>query len=206
MSGTHRCGCSVGRRFSEEHTHAEEKIALITVHGIGGTSETYYEKLRQRIFDRLIHDAGKVSFHAVNYQHALKSNQQAVWDRMSRVDLRWDELCRFLMFGIADAAALETRKEIPDSVYEEAQLDIARKMWNARTAMGWDGPIVAIAHSFGWPLQPLLGGYEHWSRTGRSMPGQGGNWFKSLTPLCHTAYWDDNDVISALAQLVRKVL
>lgn len=39
------------------------------------------------------------------------------------------------------------------------------------------------------------------------MSGEGPvDWFKSWTPLSHTAYRDDGDVIAALARLIRRVL
>ncbi|WP_292935233.1 hypothetical protein [Noviherbaspirillum sp.] len=283
------------------------QIALITLHGMGETVDNYYDTLLDKLFAKLDNTANKVAFQAVNYQNLLQPNEQAVWDRMDKGDLRWDDLRRFLLFGFADAAGLETNKEDEGSVYEGAQLDIARKMWAARQEMGGDGPLVVIAQSLGgqvfscyiydaqraaagqtryagiwkdidsfaaritgsdkaltaaeksflrgstlvglmttgcnipifvaahkrlniraidrpnnqfkwlnvydkhdalgWPLRPLEGGYEDLVEDRQVNVGEGLlDWLKSFTPMSHTAYWEDENVVAALARMIMQGL
>ncbi|HJV85950.1 MAG TPA: hypothetical protein VJ698_10780 [Noviherbaspirillum sp.] len=283
------------------------QIALLTLHGMGETVDNYYETLRNKLFAKLDNTTDKLSFQAVNYQRLLQPNEQEVWNRMDKGDLRWDDLRRFLLFGFADAAGLETNKEMDGSVYEGAQLDIARKLWAARREMGGDGPVVVIAQSLGcqvfscyvydaqreaagekryagiwkdidrfseqitgsrqplspqeksflrgstlvgllttgcnipifvaahkrlsiraidrpnnqfkwlnlfdrhdalgWPLRPPEGGYESLVEDRQVNVGEGLlDWLKSFTPMSHTAYWEDDDVIAALARMIMQGL
>jgi hypothetical protein len=54
-----------------------------------------------------------------------------------------------LVFGFADAASLENRKEVPESVYELAQRRIADQMLLVRKDLGGDAPLLLVAQSLG---------------------------------------------------------
>lgn len=292
------------------------RVALLTLHGMGESGDGYHLGLAQRLAARLGSAMDQVSVHAVNYQKNLQDNQAEVWRRMQGHSLRFGELRRFLLFGIADAAGLENRKELDGSAYEDAQVAIARQLLDARAAMQGDGPVVVIAQSLGaqvfssyvydaqraeeasrnpavmkpqagiwkdidrfgarigatgmngqaltdaekrflachtvtallttgcnipifvaahkqmhikpiqpptpgfawlnlydrhdalgWPLQPLRGGYEtlvedREINVGRGLLG----WATSFTPLSHTSYWEDDDVVRPLARLLEQAL
>jgi hypothetical protein len=124
------------------------QVALLTVHGMGETQDNYHdalvEALRRKLRDRI----GHVSVHPVYYQNILQANQAAVW-QACKDRVRYDDLRRFLLFGFANAAGLETAKDAPQSVYEMAQREIARNLLAARDAVGNDAPVVAIAQSLG---------------------------------------------------------
>lgn len=292
------------------------KVALVTLHGMGETKDDYYRGIQEKVAARLGPDRmNMVAFEAVNYQKNLQGNQDEVWRRMQEraESLKFKELRKFFLFGIADAAGLENRKEIDGSAYEDAQLEIARCLFNARKAMDTDGPVVVIAQSLGsqvfssyiydaqraeeagrnpgvpkpqagiwknidaysarisenglpltaaekrflagntvvglvttgcnipifiaahkqmhikpimpptphfkwlnlydrhdalgWPLQPLRGGYETLVEDREVNVGAGIlGWTASFTPLSHTAYWTDGDVIEQLAQMVERAL
>jgi hypothetical protein len=160
-------------------------VALITVHGMGETPRDYAadlaKRLRARIgasFDR------QVDMRAVYYQEILKPNEQEVWRRITgNSKVRYDQLRKFLLFGFGDAAGLENRKEDSGSVYELAQIEIAKTLLDACVASGPDTPVVLLSHSLGCQVLssyiydaqkarsgvPVAAGVwkdiDHWSRT-----------------------------------------
>lgn len=291
-----------------------KKAALLTLHGMGETDDHYYEDLWQKVAARLGAAMDDLAFHPIDYQKTLQRNQEEVWLRMQEHSLRFKELRQFFLFGIADAAGLENRKELDGSVYEDAQIDIARQLLRARRAMQADGPVVVVAQSLGgqvfssylydaqraeevvrnpgipkpqagiwkdidafhdrindnldqpltdaekwflagntvvgfvttgcnipifvaahkqmhvkpikpptrgftwlnlydrhdplgWPLQPLRGGYESLVQDREVNVGRGIlGWAASFTPLSHTSYWKDEDVIKPLSEMLAHAL
>lgn len=127
-----------------------KRITLLTVHGMGETSDDYYVDLVKATRDKLRATAQLVEFQHVYYQRSLQQNEDYIWDQMTRNGhLAYPKIRKFLLFGFADAAGLETRKELPGSVYEEAQVEIAQKLWKAWQAMEKPGRVVVIAQSLG---------------------------------------------------------
>jgi hypothetical protein len=124
------------------------EAALITIHGMGRTELDYYADLKLEIIRRLGSNWNRLHFKEVYYQGILQPNEDRVWSLVSgRLD--WHPLRTFLLFGFADAAGMEARKHLPDSVYTQAQIEIARVLFEARTALGGDKPLVVIAQSLG---------------------------------------------------------
>jgi hypothetical protein len=126
-------------------------VALITVHGMGNTPVDYAATVI-RDLRRLMGAAafGKVSVCPAYYQSILKPNEREVWGRIDlRTKLHYDELRKFILYGFADALGLENSKEMPGSVYEEAQILIARAFLAARERLGGDGPVVFLSQSLG---------------------------------------------------------
>jgi hypothetical protein len=80
----------------------------------------------------------------------LQSNERAVW-RQTLADskVRREQLRTFVLSGLADTIGLESRKEQAGSAYEQAQLEIARKMIAARDQLGSNGPVVFLTQSLG---------------------------------------------------------
>jgi hypothetical protein len=132
------------------------QVALITVHGMGETPRDYaagvFGELRTRLGPAL---RARAALHSVYYQDILQKNEQTVWDRIDRGSkVHYDQLRKFMLFGFADAAGLENRKEEPGSVYELAQGQIARALLAASAAdpakpAKLDLPVVFLAHSLG---------------------------------------------------------
>src|SRR5687768_10370440 len=83
------------------------KVALLTVHGMGETREDYHLSLLEALKTRLGSRFELVSVHRVYYQNLLQANEAAVWEAC-KDHVRYDGLRRFLLFGFADAAGLET--------------------------------------------------------------------------------------------------
>ena len=130
-------------------------VVLITVHGMGETPPDYSADLGQRLHaaigPRFI---SHVDMRAVYYQTILQPNEAEVWDRITSKDtatgaVHFAYLRKFLLFGFGDAAGLENRKEDNGSVYELAQMEIAKTLLDAFRANGPNTPVILLAHSLG---------------------------------------------------------
>jgi hypothetical protein len=160
-------------------------VALMTVHGMGETPPDYAadlgRRLRLKIGPRF---ARQADMRAVYYQDILKPNEREIWRRVEGDSIvRYDQLRKFLLFGFADAAGLENRKEDAGSVYELAQIEIAKTLLDIYTANGAHTPVILLAHSLGCQVLssyiydaqkarsglPVAAGVwrdiDHWSRT-----------------------------------------
>ena len=124
------------------------RAALLTVHGMGVTPSNYNEDLKQELKERLGPLYDHLYVGSVYYQSILKENENRVWQRVG-CRVRWDTLRQFVLFGFADAAGLETYKNIINSDYRQAQIIIAKELLAARQAMGGSGPVIVIAQSLG---------------------------------------------------------
>lgn len=124
------------------------EAALITIHGMGRTESSYDEGIKQEMRQRLGTRWSRLHFDKVYYQGILQPNEDRVWSLVAG-RLSWDPLREFLLFGFADAAGLEAKKHLPGSVYTQAQINIAKVLFDARTALGGDKPVVIIAQSLG---------------------------------------------------------
>ncbi|MEW6021598.1 MAG: hypothetical protein AB1807_05610 [Pseudomonadota bacterium] len=125
-------------------------VALVSVHGMGETPRNYAAEVFGQMRSRLGPDLReRLACYSVYYQDILQKNEQLVWNRVDRQSkVHYDELRKFMLFGFADAAGLENRKEIPGSVYELAQGEIARNLLGACMA-NHAMPVVFLAHSLG---------------------------------------------------------
>ena len=126
------------------------KVALLTIHGMGEQPLDYADDMRRALSHRMGAAFANVDVHSVYYQHLLKPNELDVWNRTrERSTVRYEQLRKFILFGFADAAGLENRKEYDNSVYEQAQMEIARALLAILATRGPDTPIVLLAHSLG---------------------------------------------------------
>lgn len=128
-------------------------VVLITVHGMGETPPDYAADLGQRLLGQIGQRfLQQVDMRAVFYQDILKPNEREVLERIAGKGagaVRYAYLRKFLLFGFADAAGLENRKEDPGSVYELAQMEIAKTLLDAYRANGAETPLVLLSHSLG---------------------------------------------------------
>ncbi|GAB2927792.1 hypothetical protein [Rheinheimera gaetbuli] len=125
-----------------------QTVALVTIHGMGETRPDYAAKLFRRVQQAAGINAARLYCGTVYYQDLLLYNEQRVWQAVGS-RLRWSKLRRFMLFGFADAAALEHRKEQPHSLYHYSQLKIARALYLAKQQLAADGKLVLLAHSLG---------------------------------------------------------
>lgn len=125
------------------------QVALIAVHGMGETPPGYADGLMAQLRARLGPLADEVVMRSVYYHSILHDNQRLVWERTAATgQVRYDALRKFVLYGLGDAAGLENRKEIPGSVYEQAQGEIASALLSAH-ALRPGMPVVFVAHSLG---------------------------------------------------------
>ncbi|MFM2056209.1 MAG: hypothetical protein RLY71_594 [Pseudomonadota bacterium] len=122
------------------------KVGLLTVHGMGDTSRGYENDLLKALRKNLRSD--EFQCYPVYYQDLLQKNEEAVWRKVEKL-VHYDDLRKFILFGFADAAGLENRKEVMGSVYELAQRLIVDQMLQAREDLGPDAPLVLVAQSLG---------------------------------------------------------
>ncbi len=125
-----------------------KKAAIVTVHGMGRTDPQYNRELVGELQHRLGSLYDKLHVGKVYYQDVLQPNEDRVWQAVGR-RVKWDELRKFLLFGLGDAAGLEAGKTAIDSDYAQAQLRIARELFLAREAMAGSGPLLILAQSLG---------------------------------------------------------
>jgi hypothetical protein len=151
-------------------------VALMTVHGMGETPPDYAADLRRRLRLKIgPRFASHVDMRAVYYQDILKPNEREIWRRVEGDKIvRYDQLRKFLLFGFADAAGLENRKEDAGSVYELAQIEIAKTLLDLYNANGADTPVIMLAHSLGCQV---LSSYIYDAQKARSgLPVAAGVW------------------------------
>ncbi len=124
-------------------------VAFLTLHGMGDTPSNYSSELRRDLRKKMKKDfEQEVTFQEVYYQHILQQNENLVWERLAN-QLRWDLLRKFLLFGFADAAGLEHRKELAGSSYIKAQLEIANCLYRAKQNLDPAAKVVLLARSLG---------------------------------------------------------
>jgi hypothetical protein len=119
---------------------------------MGETSDRYYEGLIEELKSAMDEFDGTVALAHVYYQKILQDNEDTVWERMEGEGLNYKDLRKFLLYGFADAAGLETRKEEPESPYALAQVEVARELLLLHRKLSPNGPVVVIAQSLGGQL------------------------------------------------------
>jgi hypothetical protein len=125
------------------------RVALVTLHGMGVTARDYADKLLESLGNRMKGAFKDVLVQSVYYQNILQDNEERVWGRVEQKGkVHYDELRRFLLFGFGDAAGLENRKEFDNSVYEQAQMQIANALLKVHAADPLL-PVVFISQSLG---------------------------------------------------------
>lgn len=141
----------------------KKKAALITIHGMGKTEETYadtfFNKLRKKLGDH----SNYLHTDKIYYQDILQKNEDKVWGRVMD-QVRWLDLRQFVLFGFGDAAGLEAKKDSPNSVYTQAQAKIGKVLLDTFGKIENDAPVFIIAQSLGcqvascyfWDAQEFL--------------------------------------------------
>jgi hypothetical protein len=126
-----------------------KRAALITLHGMGRTEPDYAKDVLTKLERRLDNDYARLHVGAVFYQGLLQPNEDRVWNLVQN-QVGWDALRKFLLFGFADAAGLESSRTDRNGVYAKTQLCIAKELWKAWQELGRASrPLVVLAHSLG---------------------------------------------------------
>jgi hypothetical protein len=126
-------------------------VALITIHGMGTTKENYNEALLKKLKNDMGDLFKSVHIGKVYYQELLQANQRLVWERVEagKKKVHYDDLRKFTLYGLGDAVGLETRKSDDGSVYELAQLEIAKTLYAAYQKLGSGGKVIFLTQSLG---------------------------------------------------------
>ena len=127
-------------------------VALLAVHGMGKTPTDFANELEEELLSELgSADWGRVHFKPIYYQGLLQKKQEKVFTTMkNRAELDWLTLRRFLLFGFSDAAGLEYRAAVPNSLYEQAQRIILDVLNEAYDKLGQTPkPVIIICQSLG---------------------------------------------------------
>ena len=127
-----------------------KKLALLTLHGMGDTSPTYYVELHDLLKKALGNSTwNRIAFRPIYYQNVLQGNQAEIFGRM-RDQIDWMKLRRFLLYGFSDAASLEYRKDVAGSPYFETQKIILQTLDSVFEEAGRNAvPVIVVAQSLG---------------------------------------------------------
>jgi len=125
------------------------KFALITVHGMGETEDDYYKPFLKCLEKKLSKaQKSNIVYGHVYYQGILQHNEENVFERM-RSHIDWMKLRKFLLYGLSDAASLESNKQNTHSPYVVSQEHIKTVLEDVFDAAGGPVPVYIIAHSLG---------------------------------------------------------
>lgn len=130
----------------------EKGIVVITVHGMGDTATDYDHALKTEMRNRL--GTGKwsrVCWESAYYQDVLQLNQRRMMrDMKSKGDIDFIKLRKFLLYGFSDAAGMEVKPSVQNSVYQRIQVKIVSSLRRAlRRVDDKKIPVLIIAHSLG---------------------------------------------------------
>lgn len=124
-------------------------LGLIAVHGMGSTEPDFAEGLFESVRDRLTSkQRSRLETTSVYYQDILQPNEQAYFDKVKQ-ELDWLKLRKFLLFGICDAASLESQKDGPNSPYFLAQKRLLDAFQRMHALLKPGVPIFVVAQSLG---------------------------------------------------------
>ncbi|WP_426449557.1 chemotaxis protein [Paenibacillus sp. S-38] len=133
-----------------------QSLAVLIVHGMGQQKETYADELKEQLADayRLrSEDPEAASTHlcmeAVQWSHVFESGEEELFDRLvSRHDLRYQGLRRFIIHYLADAIAYQP-VETAEHNYDAVHHTISRSLQRLSERCGPAAPLCVIAHSLG---------------------------------------------------------
>ncbi|MEW2914081.1 hypothetical protein [Leisingera sp. JC11] len=147
-----------------------KRLGLIAIHGMGETKEDFADAFFAEIRSRLgAAQSEKLVTEPVYYQNILQENQEKYFNRV-RQHIDWMRLRKFMLYGICDAASLESRKDGPDSPYFIAQtriLEAFRRVY--RALEGSNRRVIVVAQSLGGQV---LSNYL-WDASRASKPAHG---------------------------------
>lgn len=128
------------------------ELVILPVHGMGDTQAGFAGKLQKAVGRRLAPaQRAQVHWQPVFYQGVLQPNQRRMMQRMkTQADIDWIRLRRFLLSGFSDAATMESKPHLPNSVYHRVQAIILQALDDAWDAAGGRAvPVIVVAQSLG---------------------------------------------------------
>lgn len=134
----------------------KQRIAFLTLHGMGETKPKYADQLRASLIDKLNADGhddwGYLIFNSIYYQEPLQRNQEAyISDINGKID--WSNSRKRFFYAFSDPVSLEVRKEQANSPYEVCQRTILNSIDGCLTRIyelnNTLPPVVILAQSLG---------------------------------------------------------
>ncbi|MBW4514751.1 MAG: hypothetical protein KME11_05950 [Timaviella obliquedivisa GSE-PSE-MK23-08B] len=143
------------------------KVAVVTIHGMGNTPETYADELRNNLQAALAPEWNQISFQSVYYQTLLQGNQSRVFENMKR-HISGKLLREFLLYGFSDAASLESSRGEAKGAYAQAQMQVISALRQVYAELeGQPAKVVIIAQSLGGQvLSNYIWDAQHPGRSG----------------------------------------
>lgn len=129
-----------------------QKVALITLHGMGKYKPTYYFDLQEKLIKEFGEFWSQISFSPVQYQVALQENQNDLWNKMmaeSNNELDFSKIRKFMLYGFGDAGSLAHSSGQDSTTYKEVQQAIYSALEKAYADVGPDCSVVILAQSLG---------------------------------------------------------
>ncbi len=129
-----------------------KEVLIMPVHGMGDEKRDFDKDLKRHIQRRLgVTKYAALAWQQIYYQDLLYPHEARYFRAAKRYDdLDWMKLRRFVLFGFADAAAMERQPQKRGSTYEKIQRRIVAAL-DAGAAQLHDpkGPVIIVAHSLG---------------------------------------------------------
>ncbi|OYW56899.1 MAG: hypothetical protein B7Y80_02130 [Hyphomicrobium sp. 32-62-53] len=127
------------------------KIAVLFVHGIYNSSDTFHEPMRERL-DKALPKALRpfVDYEAANWAPIVRRHQSAYMDKLIGERLVDDNSYRWMALqGLGDAAAYQKTRNWRNSAYYEIQHTVRAAVDRLDQRGDPDRPLVFIGHSLG---------------------------------------------------------
>lgn len=132
-------------------TQPQRHVAVVFVHGILASNDSFAEPMEKRLRKRLADIADYVHYGSVYWADKLRDNQK---DYLGRARGMKHKLLRNIVVrGLGDAAAYQKTSKQEDSIYYEIQAEIYEKIRTLdqqnRAQNRGDCPLIFIGHSLG---------------------------------------------------------
>ena len=125
-------------------------LGFVTIHGMGETPIDYADDFVDEVKKKMgTKHAEKVECGSIFYQDILQENEERYYKAVKR-SVSWSKLRKFVLYGFADAASLETQKTGNTSPYFIVQtriLNTLKKVFNSLDDP--TAPLVIVAQSLG---------------------------------------------------------
>ena len=133
------------------------KIGALVIHGMGSQGRrkpadsavpSYSKKMQKRVAQELGTDFERVAWREVFWSHVLQERQEAYLKSIKR-RTDFDDLRKFVMCNLSDAASYRKTGDQADNTYELIHREVAQTLAELRADLGDGGPILIVAHSLG---------------------------------------------------------
>jgi hypothetical protein len=128
-----------------------QRVAVIFVHGILEAGIKYSERMQRGLLTRLPQELQRyVSFEQAFWAHRVRGRQMDYMkDAKAGAKIVDNNLRRFLVEGLGDAAAYQKTRHRENSIYFEVQDELTSTLGRFDSTTYQDSPLIFIGHSLG---------------------------------------------------------